>query len=408
MDRTICLYFQVHRPLRLRTYRFFDMGRSHDYLDDAANRAAMQRAAADCYVPANALLLRLLERYEGRFRLSMGLSGPAVEQMRAYAPDALEGFRALARTGCAEFVAQPYPYSLSSLASPEEFAAEVRRHCELVESEFGQRPAAFCNTEMIYSDGIGAAVADMGFRTMLVEGAKHVLGWKSPDYVYAAAGDPRLRLLARNWKLSDDIALRFSSRGWDRWPLTAEKFASWLADESLPGELVCLFMDYETFGIGHGLQSGIFGFLDRLPEAALATGRLGFGTASEAAAAHRPVGILHSPHPMSWADEERDITPWLGNELQREAFGKLYVLREKVAQLADAGFDYAWSFLKESDNFRYMATKWLSDGDARPAPNPYASSYEAFINYMNVLSDFGIELDRRLDGRGQPCGAAVE
>ncbi len=395
--KTICLYFQVHQPMRLRKYRFFDMGRSHNYLDDAANRSIMQKVARRCYLPMNALLLRLIEENKGAFRVTFSISGSAVEQFKSYAPEVLESFKKLAATGHVEFLAETYSHSLASLVDMDEFRREVERHVSMVQAEFGQKPRAFRNTELIYSDEIGAEVAAMGFKAMLAEGAKHILGWKSPNYIYAAAQDQKLRLLLRNYKLSDDIAFRFSNRGWDEWPLTAEKYVSWLADDSNPGEVVNLFMDYETFGEHQWADSGIFDFVARLPKAALAKKQgLEFATVSETAKKYQPVAVLHSPHAMSWADEERDVTAWLGNELQDEAFSKLYALGDKVRELANPDFDFVWNFMQNSDHFYYMATKWLSDGDVHTYFNPYGSAYEAFINYMNVLSDFGVELDRAL------------
>jgi alpha-amylase len=381
--------------MRLRKYRFFDMGRSHNYLDDDTNRSIMQKVARRCYLPMNALLLKLIEENKGAFGVTFSVSGPAIEQFKAFAPEVLESFKKLAATGRVEFLAETYSHSLASLIDPDEFRREVKRHVELMESEFGLRPAAFRNTELIYSDEIGAQVAAMGFKAMLAEGARHVLGWKSPNYVYAGALDQKLRLLLRNYKLSDDVAFRFSNRGWDEWPLTAEKYVSWLADPSNPGEVVDLFMDYETFGEHQWADSGIFDFMAGLPRVALARG-LEFATVSETAKKHQPVAILHSPHAMSWADEERDVTAWLGNELQDEAFSKLYALKDKVRALDNPDFDFVWSFMQNSDHFYYMATKWLSDGDVHTYFNPYGSAYEAFINYMNVLSDFTIELDRAL------------
>ena len=383
--------------MRLRKYRFFDMGRSHNYLDDAANRSIMQKVARKCYLPMNALLLKLIDEHKGAFRVTFSISGPAVEQFRAYAPEVLESFKKLAATGHVEFLAETYSHSLASLIDHDEFRSEVTRHMKMVEAEFGQKPKAFRNTELIYSDAIGEEVARMGFKAMLAEGAKHVLGWKSPNYAYAAALDGRLRLLLRNYKLSDDIAFRFSNRGWDEWPLSAEKYVGWLADDTTPGEVINLFMDYETFGEHQWADSGIFDFMARLPKVVLG-GKHGleFATVSEAAKKHQPVAVLHSPHAMSWADEERDVTAWLGNELQDEAFSKLYALKDKVRRVDNHDFDFVWSFLQNSDHFYYMATKWLSDGDVHTYFNPYSSAYEAFINYMNVLGDFTIELDKQL------------
>ena len=395
--KTVCLYFQVHQPWRLKVYRFFNMGKDHNYLDDFTNRAIMQKVARQCYLPMNALLLRLIKDNKGKFRCSFSITGTAVEQFKAYAPEVLDSFKALAETGCVEFLAETYSHSLASLRSEEEFTEQVKLHAAMIKREFGVKPTAFRNTELIYSDSIAATVSRMGFKTMLAEGAKHVLGWKSPNFLYTDATDNKLRLLLRNYKLSDDIAFRFSNEGWDQYPLTADKFASWVAAEN--GDVVNLFMDYETFGEHQAADSGIFDFMKALP-ATLLDPRCGveFATVSEAAQKHQPVAVLHCPHTMSWADEERDVTAWLGNELQNEAFSKLYALKEKVAALSDPDFDYVWSFMQTSDHFYYMATKWLSDGDVHSYFNPYGSAYEAFINYMNVLSDFEIELTKAKTG----------
>ena len=392
--KTVCLYFQVHQPWRLKTYRFFNMGKDHNYLDDLTNRAIMQKIARQCYLPMNALLLKLIKENNGKFRCSFSLTGTVVEQFRAYAPEVLESFKALAETGCVEFLAETYSHSLAALASKEDFVEQVKLHTAMIKKEFGQKPTAFRNTELIYSDSIGAMVAEMGFKTMLAEGAKHILGWKSPDFVYANAEDQKLRLLLRNYKLSDDIAFRFSNQGWAEYPLTADKYASWLAAEN--GEVINLFMDYETFGEHQKATTGILDFMKALPKAILDQGDMEFETVSKAAEKHQPVSVLHCPHVMSWADEERDITAWLGNELQNEAFSKLYAMKDKVKCLKNADFDYVWNFMQTSDHFYYMATKWLSDGDVHSYFNPYDSSYEAFINYMNVLSDFQIEVEKAL------------
>ena len=392
--KTVCLYFQVHQPWRLKVYRFFNIGKDHNYLDDFTNRSIMQKVARQCYLPMNALLLKLIKENKGAFRCSFSITGSAVEQFRAYAPEVLDSFRALAETGCVEFLAETYSHSLAALSSKEDFVEQVKLHTAMIKKEFGKKPAAFRNTELIYSDQIGAMVSELGFKTILAEGAKHVLGWKSPDYIYTNAIDNRLRVLLRNYKLSDDIAFRFSNKGWDQYPLTADKFASWIAGET--GEVVNLFMDYETFGEHQKADTGIFDFVKALPKAILKQGELQFSTVSEAAKAYQPVGVLHCPHVMSWADEERDVTAWLGNEVQNEAFSKLYALKDKIKALKNADFSYVWNFMQTSDHFYYMATKWLSDGDVHSYFNPYGSSYEAFINYMNVLSDFEIEIDKAL------------
>lgn len=389
--KTICLYFQVHQPLRLKKYRFFNMGKDHNYLDDLTNQSILQKVSRLCYLPMNALLLKLIKENKGAFKVSFSITGTAIDQFREYAPEVLESFKELAATGCVEFLAETYSHSLSSLADKEEFEREVKAHTALMKKEFGCKPKAFRNTELIYSDQIGQMVAEMGFKTMLAEGAKHVLGWKSPNYVYANALDQKLRLLLRNYKLSDDIAFRFSNKGWNEYPLTSEKYVEWLKSET--GEVVNLFMDYETFGEHQWAETGIFDFMRALPKAALSTGELEFGTVSETSAKYQPVAVLYCPHAMSWADEERDVTAWLGNELQNEAFSKLYAQKDKVRALKNPDFDHVWNILQTSDHFYDMATKWFSDGDVHSYFNPYDSAYEAFINYMNVLSDFINELD---------------
>ena len=390
--KTVCFYFQVHQPWRLKTYRFFQMGNDHNYLDDFTNRAIMQKVARECYLPMNALLLNLINEHKGALRCSFSITGSAVEQFKAYAPEVLESFKRLAETGCVEFLAETYSHSLSSLYSVDEFKQEVKLHSQMLKDEFGVKPTAFRNTELIYSDEIAKAVEDMGFKTMLAEGARHILGWKSPNFLYTDAMDNKLRLLLRNYKLADDIAFRFSNEGWPEWPLTADKFAGWVAAET--GDVVNLFMDYETFGEHQKASTGIFDFVKALPAAMLATGEVAFATVSEAAKKLQPVAVLHSPYAMSWADEERDVTAWLGNDLQNEAFAKLYALAPKVKKAKNKDFEYVWHFMQNSDHFYYMATKWFSDGDVHSYFNPYGSAYEAFINYMNVLSDFDIELTK--------------
>ena len=392
--KTVCLYFQVHQPWRLKVYRFFNIGKDHNYLDDFTNRAIMQKVARQCYLPMNALLLKLIKENKGAFKCTFSITGSAVEQFRAYAPEVLDSFRALAETGCVEFLAETYSHSLAALSSKEDFVEQVKLHSKMIKEEFGKKPVAFRNTELIYSDAIGEMVSELGFKTILAEGAKHVMGWKSPNFIYTNSIDNRLRVLLRNYKLSDDIAFRFSNQGWDQYPLTAEKFAQWISDEN--GEVINLFMDYETFGEHQKATTGIFDFVKALPKAILKQKDVCFATVSEAAKAYQPVGVLHCPHVMSWADEERDVTAWLGNELQNEAFSKLYALKDKVKSLKNADFEYVWNFMQTSDHFYYMATKWLSDGDVHSYFNPYGSSYEAFINYMNVLSDFEIEVEKAL------------
>ena len=376
----------------MKTYRFFQMGNDHNYLDDFTNRAIMQKIARECYLPMNALLESLIHEHKGAFKCTFSITGSAVEQFKAYAPEVLESFKRLAATGHVEFLGETYSHSLSSLYSVDEFKQEVKLHSQMLKEEFGVKPTAFRNTELIYSDEIAKAVEGMGFKTMLAEGAKHILGWKSPNFIYSDAVDNKLRLMLRNYKLSDDIAFRFSNEGWSEWPLTADKFAGWVAQET--GDVVNLFMDYETFGEHQKASTGIFDFVKALPGALLRTGELEFATVSEASKRLQPVAVLHCPYAMSWADEERDVTAWLGNDLQNEAFRKLYSLAPKIKKVKNKDFDFVWHFMQNSDHFYYMATKWLSDGDVHSYFNPYGSAYEAFMNYMNVLADFEIELNK--------------
>ena len=395
MKKSICIYFQVHQPDRLRLYRFFDIGRESWYYDDFANRTILQRVAERCYLPANRIILELIKKHKGAFRLTYSISGVVLEQFEKYTPQVIESFKELAKTGCVEFLAETYAHSLSSLVCEEEFRRQVKMHSEKIEELFGKKPAIFRNTELIYSNKIGSLVADMGFKGMLTEGAKHILGWKSPNYLYTNSLNPRLKLLLKNFQLSDDIAFRFSDRSWENWPLTADKYITWLSRSLEREEIVNLFMDYETFGEHQQESTGIFKFLEHLPGAILSQTNFEFLTVSEACKKHQPVAPLHVPYAISWADEERDTSAWLGNELQNEAFGKLYEVREQVAESGDP--DLAADFLKlqESDHFYYMCTKFFSDGAVHKYFNPYDTPYEAFINYMNVLSDFLVRVQKR-------------
>ena len=408
MKKSICLYFQVHQPNRLRLYRFFDIGKDSHYYDDFANRTILRRVAQRCYLPMNALLLDLISANKGAFKVAFSISGSVLEQFDRYAPEVIDSFRKLADTGCVEFLSETYYHSLASLVSESEFKHQVMKHKAAIEHYFGVTPKAFRNTELIYSDAIGQMVYDMGFKTMLTEGAKHVLGWKSPNYVYSCAMAPGLKLLLKNSSLSDDIAFRFSDRTWADWPLTGEKYLAWLKASAQNDEIVNLFMDYETFGEHQKAQSGIFDFMKFLPEVVLNDGEFEFVTPSQASKKHRPVGELDVPDPISWADEERDVTAWLGNELQNDAFGKINEQVEKLALLNDEALWSDFGHLQESDHFYYMCTKFFSDGAVHKYFNPYDTPYEAFINYMNVLSDFILRVDDAISVSDVNFAAAKE
>ena len=408
MKKSICLYFQVHQPNRLRLYRFFDIGKDSHYYDDFANRTILRRVAQKCYLPMNALLLELIEANKGAFKVAFSISGSVLEQFDRYAPEVIESFRKLAQTGSVEFLSETYYHSLASLASPIEFKNQVLKHKAAIEHYFGVTPKAFRNTELIYSDAIGEMVYDMGFKTMLTEGARHVLGWKSPNFLYSCAQAPSLKLLLKNSSLSDDIAFRFSDRGWSDWPLTCEKYLSWIKAAAQNDEIVNLFMDYETFGEHQKAASGIFDFMRALPEIVIKDGEFEFVTPTQAAKKHRPVGDLDVMDPISWADEERDVTAWLGNELQNDAFNKLNDQAEKLALLNDEALWSDFGHLQESDHFYYMCTKFFSDGAVHKYFNPYDTPYEAFINYMNVLSDFILRVDDAISVSDVNFAAAKE
>ncbi len=393
--KSICLYFQVHQPTRLRLYRFFDIGKDSHYYDDFANRTILRRVAQKCYLPMNQLMLELLNQYKGKFKIAFSISGSALEQFQRFAPEVLDSFRALAATGRVEFLAETYYHSLASLGSDSEFRHQVQKHAAKIEELFGVKPTAFRNTELIYSNSIGEVVYDMGYKTILTEGARHIMGWRSPNFVYTGATQPRVKLLLRNYSLSDDIAFRFSNKGWNMWPLSAEKYVGWVKESAKDGDVVNLFMDYETFGEHQSAESGIFEFMKALPAAVIKDGTFGFATPSEVVKKYKPVADLDVEDPISWADEERDVTAWLGNELQSEAFKKVYAMKEKLAIVNDGDLYEDWGHLQESDHFYYMCTKFFSDGEVHKYFNPYDTPYEAFINYMNVISDFQIRLDEK-------------
>ena len=394
-SKSICLYFQVHQPTRLRLYRFFDIGKDSHYYDDFANRTILRRVAQKCYLPMNKLMLELIGQYKGKFKIAYSISGSALEQFQRFAPEVIESFKALAATGCVEFLAETYYHSLASLASESEFRHQVQKHAALIEQLFGVKPVTFRNTELIYSNGIGEMVYDMGYKTMLTEGARHIMGWQSPNYVYTGETQPKLKLLLRNYSLSDDIAFRFSNKGWNKWPLTAEKYVNWMKESAKEGDIVNLFMDYETFGEHQSEESGIFEFMRSLPGAVLADGTFGFATPAEVVKKYKPVSDIAVEDPISWADEERDVTAWLGNELQSEAYKKVYAMTEKLSIVNDFDLWNDFGHLQESDHFYYMCTKFFSDGEVHKYFNPYDTPYEAFINYMNVISDFQIRLDEK-------------
>lgn len=391
--KTICLYFQVHQPMRLRRYRFFDIGNDSYYYDDYLNESIMRKVADNCYLPANDLLLSLIKEYGIQFKVTFSITGIALDQFQLYAPEVIASFKKLAKTGSVDFLSETYSHSLVSVKNDDEFKKQVDLHRDKIKSLFGIEPTVFRNTELIYSNDIGAKVADMGFKAMLTEGAKHVLGWKSPNYMYYNALNPKLKVLLKNYKLSDDIAFRFSDKGWDEYPLTAAKYADWLVNLDAKEETINLFMDYETFGEHQNADTGIFNFLKDLPKQVFKKKNLSFATPAEVIQKLQPVAAAHVPHPISWADEERDLTAWLGNDMQEDAFNRLYSITEKINKCKDKKILADWKYLQASDHFYYMCTKVFSDGDVHSYFNPFDSPYDAYINYMNILSDFIIRVN---------------
>ena len=385
--KAICFYFQIHQPFRLKTYRFFDIGNDHYYYDDFANDDIITRIAHRSYLPANEMLKEMIAQYGKKFKVALSISGTALEQLEQYVPEFIDSMKELTATGCVEFLSETYAHSLASLQDPEEFVAQVKAHDEKIYQLFGQMPKVFRNTELIYDDDIAAMVLSMGFKGAITDGAKHILGWKSPNYVYNSAAAPKLKLLLKNSKLSDDISFRFSNTEWVNYPLRADTYINWIAQLPEEEQIVNLFMNYDTFGELQPRESGIFEFMKALPRFA-AEHDIQFMTPSEVISKLKPVAELSVLHPISWTDEARDTSAWLGNTLQNEAVEKLYSIGERVRLCQDKRIKQDWNYLQASDHFFYMCTKHSSDGSVHSHYSPYDSPYAAFTNYMNVLSDF--------------------
>jgi len=376
--------------MRLRHYTVFD--NDDRYFDEGRNAAICKKVANKCYLPANRTLLRLIQQYKGRFKVAYSLTGVLLEQLERYSPEVLSTFHALAKTGCVEFLAETYYHSLSFLYSRQEFIEQVRKQMGLVQDLFGQTPKVFRNTELIYNNDLGLLIEAMGcFDAILTEGADHILGYRSANFVYQPKGCRRLKMLLKNYSLSDDIAFRFSNRYWAEWPLTAEKFSRWVNAVNGNGHVVNLFMDYETLGEHQWADTGIFDFIRRLPEEILRHPDNSFKTPSEVVASYEPIGVIDVPHVISWADTERDLSAWLGNPMQSNAIHELYRLERRIKRANDERILADWRKLQVSDHFYYMCTKYFSDGDVHKYFNPYDSPYDSYINFMNVLD----HLERR-------------
>ena len=387
--KTICLYFEIHNIINLKRYRCFDIGRDHYYYDDYENERTINDVAERSYIPALGTLIEMAKANNGAFKVALSVSGVALEQLETYAPRVIELLHELNETGCVEFLCEPYSHGLSSLANEECFRDDVERMRTKVKQMFGKEPKVFRNSSLIYSNEIGSIIADMGFKGILTEGAKHVLGWKSAHYLYHCAYNQNLKVLLRDFKLSDDISLRFNNSEWNEYPLFADKYIGWIADMPEEEQVINIFMELSALGVAQPLSSNILEFLKALPACAKEKG-ITFSTPTEIITKLKSVDAVDVPYPMSWTDEERDISSFLGNTLQREAFNKLYSVAERVHLCQDRRIKQDWDYLQASNNFRFMTTKntgmWIERGI-------YDSAFDAFTNYMNIVGDFIARVD---------------
>ena len=382
--KTICLYFEIHQIIHLKRYRFFDIGIDHYYYDDYENERSITDIAERSYMPALETLLDIIKQGNGYFKVAFSISGVGMEQLEMHAPQVIAKLQEINETGCAEFLAEPYSHGLSSLANEESFAADVKKQCDKMKDYFGKRPTILRNSSLIYSDDIGGQVAAMGFKGMLTEGAKHVLGWKSPHYIYHCPIAPNLKLLLRDVELSDDISLRFNNSDWEGYPLFADNYINRIAALPEEEQFINIFMELSALGIAQPLSSNILEFLKALPACAKDKGIV-FSTPSEICMKAKSVGQLDVPDTLSWVDEERDVSTWLGNAMQREAFNKLYSVADRIRIAQDPRINQDWDYLQASNNFRFMTTKATSVGLDRGI---YSGAFDAFTNYMNILGDF--------------------
>jgi alpha-amylase len=395
----VCLYFQVHQPFRVKKYGLFQIGSDHDYFNETFesnlnNFKILKKVSQKCYLPANKILLNSLKKYP-RFKISFSFSGVFLESLEEFAPETLVSFQELVKTGRVEILEETYYHSLSFLYSKEEFRKQVQLHRKKVKQLFGQSPKVFRNTELIYNNDLAKEIERLGYLGILSEGADHILGWRSPNFVYQPKATKKLKLLLKNYRLSDDVAFRFSSRDWADFPLTAEKFGQWISAASNNGEVVNLFMDYETFGEHQWKETGIFEFLKALPKEIFKNPENSFVTPTEAVTNFKAASDLDIPEFISWADIERDLSAWRSNPLQNEALEKIYALEEEILALEDQQLVEDWRKLQTSDHFYYMCTKWFADGDVHKYFNPYSSPYEAFVCFMNVLNDLKLRIKEK-------------
>lgn len=382
--KKICLYFKIHQRINLRRYRFFDIGTDHYYYDDFENERLINDLALRSYIPALETLSNMIGKHGKQFKIAISISGVSLEQLEIYAPNVIERLQSIVDTGCVELVAEPYTHGLSSIIDADSFVTEVSRQTKKIEEYFGVKPSILSNSDLIYNDEIGLVAANMGFKAMLTEGAKHVLGWKSPHFVYHCSLAPSLKLLLRDINFSDDISLRFSNPQWEGYPLFADKYVNRIAKLPNDEQIINIFMNLSALGVAQPLSSHILDFIYALPEEAIKND-ISFVTPSEIVKSHNSVGPLNVPDNLSWLDEERDLSSCMGNVMQKEAFDKLNSLAERIKIANDLHLNQDWDYLQDSEHFRLMTTKPSHVGLDR---GMYESAFDAFTNYMNIIGDF--------------------
>jgi len=398
---SICFYLHCHQPFRLKKFSVFDIGNNSSYFDDEKNKAYLERIVRKSYLPTNKIFLDLIKGTKKKFKISFSITGTLLEQLEKDFPEVIKSFQDLVKTGCVELLSETYYHSLAYLYSKEEFKKQVLLHRKKLKELFNYEPVVFRNTELIFNNEMAKFVEKMGYQGILAEGADYILGWRSPNFLYQSKGAKKIKLLLKNYRLSDDIAFRFSAQNWTEWPLTADKYSVWLNE--VKGPIINLFMDYETYGEHQWEETGIFEFLKAFPYQALKNDHT-FKTPSEILKLYQPVAELDFPHIVSWADLERDLSAWLGNEMQQIAAEKIYSLEKEIFAVKDKEIIEDWRKLQTADHFYYICTKWFADGDVHKYFNPYESPYECFIAYMNIFNDLKLKLEKFKNNIGKPKG----
>ena len=394
---SICFYFEVHQPFRLNHFSVFNIGSTKDahstYFNQRLNQKIFEKVANKCYLPTNNLLLELIRQYDGKFRISYSLTGTFIEYCENYLPELIDSFKELFETGAVDLIEETYFHSLSALYDElDEFEDQVKMHRQMIRRIFNYKPKVFRNTEAIYDNRIARKIADLGYKGIITEGTERILGWRSPNFVYKPV-NANLKVLLRNYKLSDDVGFRFSARNWPGFPLTADKYADWMSNSF--GDVINLFMDYETFGEHQWVETGIFEFLRHLPDEVMKHDNLDFATVSEAVERYDAVGDIDAPWAISWADEDRNVSTWLGNNMQIACFNELKDIGKKLKRKGDRDLLYIWRLLQTSDHLYYISTKGFEDGNVHAYFSPYDIPYDGFINYMNILQDLKEKAEHR-------------